>query len=81
MKVSQYYTKKLSEIRWGRSENILNIKVTIGEMIHIIKQLSKYLRKEYKKLVKRIRRAEARHTDEISWRINEKDTCRYLLQV
>ena len=55
-------------------ENIFNIKVTIGEIMHIVKQLSKYLGKDYKKLVKRIRKAKARYIDETSWRINGKNT-------
>jgi len=55
-------------------ENIFSIKVTIGEIMHILKQLSKYLGKDYKKLVKRIRKAKARYADETSWRINGKNT-------
>ena len=34
--------------------------------MHIVKQLSKYLGKDYKKLVKRIRKAKARYIDETS---------------
>ena len=54
--------------------SIFNIKVTIGEIMHIVKQLSKYSGKDYKKLVKRIRKAKARYIDETSWRINGKNT-------
>ena len=34
----------------GIMENIFNIRVTIGEIIHIVRQLSKYLGKDYKNL-------------------------------
>ena len=54
--------------------SIFNIKVTIGEIMHIVKQLSKYSGKDYKKLVKRIRKAKARYIDETSWKINGKNT-------
>jgi len=68
--VERLPVRRVSEIMY----NIFNIKVTIGEIMHILKQLSKYLGKDYKKLVKRIRKAKARYTDETSWRINGKNT-------
>ena len=68
--VERLPVRRVSEIM----ENIFSIKVTIGEIMHILKQLSKYLGKDYKKLVKRIRKAKSRYTDETSWRINGKNT-------
>jgi len=45
--VERLPVRRVSEIM----ENIFNIKVTIGEIMHILKQLSKYLGKDYKKRI------------------------------
>ena len=53
--------------------DIFNLNVTKGEVMHIVHQVSRHLGPEYRRLVRRIRKAKARYTDETTWRIDGKN--------
>lgn len=53
--------------------DIFALHVTKGEVMHIVRQLSRHLGKEYGRLVRRVRKAGSRYMDETSWRVNGKN--------
>lgn len=51
-------------------ETLFGLKISEGEVIHILSQVARAYGPYYKQLIQRIRHAEARYIDETSWRIN-----------
>ena len=53
--------------------DLFGLRVSKGEIMNIIRLLSRHLGPKYRNLVRRIRRAKARYIDETPWRIDGKN--------
>ena len=71
------YMKTVERLPAARTSEMLgdifNLRVTKGEVMHIIHQLSIHLGSAYRNLVGRIRKAKSRYIDETSWRVDGKN--------
>ena len=54
--------------------DLFGLHVTEGEVMHIVRQLSKHLGPEYRRLVRRVRKARARYMDETTWRTDGRNS-------
>ena len=54
--------------------DLFSLHVTKGEVMNIVHQISRHLGPEYRRLVRRIRKAKARYMDETTWRIDGRNT-------
>ncbi len=53
--------------------DLFGLKVSEGEIMKIVEELSKYFKEEYKEIVESMRKAKARYIDETSWRVDGKN--------
>ena len=52
--------------------DLFGLKVSEGEIMKIVEELSKYFKEEYEEIVESMRKAKARYIDETSWRVDGK---------
>ena len=67
--VERIPAQRVSEIM----ADLFGLRVSKGEIMNIIRLLSRHLGPKYRNLVRRIRRAKARYIDETPWRIDGKN--------